>query len=138
MRLKTRLKLLEKTSKQARSKENEVKISFRVLESGKGSVPFKYTHVGMAYANFLAFLNVAHLHEMDLIDSLHDVGGKDIIAHTEEIGLFQNSSGDWEMRPDIEHAFIERFLQEDHRRLGNDPQWVKSLRDRLEWLREQF
>lgn len=135
MRLKTRLKLLEKTNKQVRSKESEVKIGFRVLESGKRTTPFKYTHVGTAYAEFLSFFTLVHLHEMGLIDSLHDVGGKDILAHTEKIGLFQNSSGDWEMRPDIEHAFIERFLQEDHRRLGNDPQWIKSLRERLESLK---
>lgn len=138
MRIKTRIHQLEIANKQSRSKENEVKIGFRVLESGKRTAPFQHTHVGKAYAEYLAFFNLVHLHEVGLIDSLNDVCGKDMLAPTEEAGLFQNSSGEWEMLPEIEFEVIKQFLEEDHRRLGNDPLWIKGLRERLAWLKIQL
>jgi hypothetical protein len=138
MRIKTRLKQLEKVSKHLLSKENEIKVGFRVVELGKRTTPFKYTNIGSPYAEFLSFFTLVHLHEMGLIDSLSDVCGRDMLACAKSRGLFKNSEGLWETRPDIEHALISRFLEENHRRLGNDSQWIKSLRERLECLQEQI
>jgi hypothetical protein len=138
MRIKTRLKHLEKVTKHLLSKENEIKVGFRVVELGKRTTPFQYTSIGSPYAELLSFFTLVHLHEMELIDSLNDVCGRDALAWAENCGIYKNSEGLWETRPDIEHALISRFLEENHRRLGNDPQWIKSLRERLECLQEQI
>ena len=136
-RIKTRIKQLEKANESLLSQENEIEVGFRVLECGKRTEPFQFTRKGSAYANFLAFFNLLHLHEMGLIDSLNDVCGKDVLAPAKEAGLFQNSSGDWEIRPDIEYESIRQFLEEDHKKLGNDLEWIKSLREKLESLKNQ-
>ena len=95
-----------------------MKVGFRVLASGKRSAPFKYTCVGTAYAEFLTFFNIVHLHGIGLIDLLSDVCGLDALACAESHGIYKNSEGLWETRPDIEFALIDRFLEEDHGRLG--------------------
>ena len=135
MRLKARIKLLEKNNKQARSKENEAKAGYRVVESGKGSGYFQFTSIGYQYAFFLELATLEQLQKDNLIDSLHDVCGKDMVAIAESRGFFKNSEGTWETQPDIEHALLSRFLEEDHRRLGNDPSWIAGLRERLESLK---
>jgi hypothetical protein len=138
MRIKTRLKLLEKTNKQIHSKENEVKVGFRVLESGTRTTPFQHTRIGTGYAELLALNNLELLHKQGFIESMRDIGGLDAIAQAEIRGTFKNSAGQWEPRPDIEYELLRRFLEEDHKRLGNDPQWINSLKERMEWLRDQF
>jgi hypothetical protein len=93
--------------------------------------------IGAPYAFFLELDTLELLHKDKLIDSLHDVCGRDMIVLAESHGYFKNSEGTWEMPPDIERTLLGRFLEEDHRRLGNDPKWIKSLRERLEWLKDQ-
>ncbi len=136
MRIKTRIKQLEIANKHLLSKD-EPKIGFRVVE-GKRVRAFRHTRLGVPYANFLALNNLEHHHQKGLIDSMSDVCGLDVDAQAKEIGFFKNSSGEWETRPDIEYEFLKRFLEEDHRRLGNDPHWIKSLRERLVWLEGQL
>lgn len=138
MRIKTRLKQLEKVSKHFLSKKEEFKDGYRVVESEKKSTHFFYTSIGAPYAFFLELDTLELLHKDKLIDSLPDVCGMDMVALAESRGFFKNSEGRWETRPDIEYELIKRFLEEDHKRLGNDLQWIKSLRERLEWLRNQF
>ena len=69
---------------------------------------------------------------------MKNVRGRDMIALAESRGIYKNPEGIWETLPDIEHALLSRFLEEDHRKLQNDPQWIGELKERLERLEDQF